>query len=72
VLPSSGTVLEFGSGRHAACFAVQLPHLNWQPTDLAENLTNQVYSKAEALLFRPASVSHRTMEADSSNIVFRP
>lgn len=39
-LPSSGTVLEIGSGtgQHAAYFAAQLPHLVWQPTDLSENL----------------------------------
>ena len=40
VLPPSGTVLEIGSGtgQHAAYFATQLPHLGWQPTDLAEHL----------------------------------
>lgn len=36
----SGTVLEIGSGsgQHAAYFALRLPHLVWQPSDLAENL----------------------------------
>ena len=40
VLPSTGTVLEIGSGtgQHAAYFASHLPHLVWQPTDLLENL----------------------------------
>jgi len=40
VLPSSGTVLEIGSGtgQHAAYFAPRLPHLVWQPTELLENL----------------------------------
>lgn len=39
VLPASGTVLEVGSGtgQHAVYFASQLPHLNWQPTDLSAN-----------------------------------
>ena len=39
VLPASGTVLEVGSGtgQHAAFFASQLPHLDWQPTELPEN-----------------------------------
>lgn len=39
VLPKSGTVLEVGSGtgQHAAYFADGLPHLVWQPTELAEN-----------------------------------
>ena len=33
-------VLEIGSGtgQHAAYFAPELPHLSWQPTDVAENL----------------------------------
>ncbi len=35
-----GRVLEIGSGtgQHAAYFAGHLPYLEWQPTDLAENL----------------------------------
>ena len=38
-LPSSGMVLEIGSGtgQHAAYFATHFPHLIWQPTDLSEN-----------------------------------
>ena len=35
-----GVVLEIGSGtgQHGVFFASQLPHLLWQPTDLACNL----------------------------------
>jgi len=37
---ASTTVLEIGAGtgEHAAFFAGQLPHLLWQPTDVAEHL----------------------------------
>ncbi len=42
VLTREGLVLEIGSGtgQHAAYFAKHLPHLRWQPTDLAENLAS--------------------------------
>ncbi len=42
VLPSSGVVLEIGSGtgQHAAYFAARFPRLIWQPTDLPENLSS--------------------------------
>ena len=43
VLPSSGTVLELGSGsgQHAAFFAEQLPTLSWIPSDIEpENLAS--------------------------------
>lgn len=40
VFAGSKTVLEIGSGtgQHAAYFAPELPHLKWQPSDVAENL----------------------------------
>jgi SAM-dependent methyltransferase len=39
VFAQAGNVLEIGSGtgQHAVHFAQALPHLVWQPTDLAEN-----------------------------------
>ena len=38
LLTETGTVLEIGSGtgQHAVFFTEQLPHLNWQPSDLAD------------------------------------
>lgn len=37
---SPGTLLEIGAGtgQHAAWLSGQLPHLTWQPSDVAENL----------------------------------
>ncbi len=42
VLTTPGLVLEIGSGtgQHAAYFSRRLPHLQWQPTDLAQNLAS--------------------------------
>lgn len=42
IFTRSGEVLEIGSGtgQHAVYFAAQLPHLQWQPTDLADNLSS--------------------------------
>lgn len=42
ILPSTGSVLEIGSGtgQHAAYFAAHLPHLAWQPTDLPEHFAS--------------------------------
>ncbi len=36
----SGTLLEIGAGtgQHAAWLSAQLPHLKWQPSDVADNL----------------------------------
>ena len=40
VFADRAAVLEIGSGtgQHAAYFAPELPHLSWQPSDVAENL----------------------------------
>lgn len=40
IFTRAGNVLEIasGTGQHAAYFAEHMPHLQWQPTDLAENL----------------------------------
>lgn len=40
VFTTPGTILEIGSGtgQHAVHFGRQLPHLTWQPTDVADNL----------------------------------
>ncbi len=45
-----GLVLEIGSGtgQHAVFFANELPHLQWQPSDLAEHLPGIEAWRAEA------------------------
>lgn len=45
-----GLVLEIGSGsgQHAVHFARGLPHMTWQPTDIAENLPSISAWRAEA------------------------
>ena len=48
-------VLEIGSGtgQHAAYFAPELPHLSWQPSDVAENLPSVRAWRDEAPAPRP-------------------
>ncbi len=50
VLPARGTVLEIasGSGEHAVHFAAGLPHLTWQPTDLAEDARASIAAYRDA------------------------
>lgn len=52
VFTHAGLILEIGSGtgQHAVHFARHLPHLIWQPTDLAENLPGIRLWRAEAKL----------------------
>ena len=52
ILPSSGVVLEIGSGtgQHVVYFGEHLSHLDWQPTDLAPNLRSIVAWCAESRL----------------------
>lgn len=52
VFTEAVTVWEIGSGtgQHACHFAGQLPHLAWQPTDLAENIAGMQMWLDEAAL----------------------
>jgi hypothetical protein len=59
---SARKVLELGSGtgQHAVHFAAHLPHLIWQPTDLAENLPGIELWRVEAVTPSPAPVTGET------------
>ena len=50
ILPSTGSVLEIGSGtgQHAVWFAARFPDLQWQATDRAESLSSIEAWRAEA------------------------
>lgn len=52
VFDRAGTVLEIGSGtgQHGVFFAEGLPHLQWQPSDRAENIPGMLLWFAEAAL----------------------
>lgn len=52
IFAAPGLILEIGSGtgQHAVHFARQLPHLTWQPSELAENLPGMMIWLEEANL----------------------
>jgi cyclopropane fatty-acyl-phospholipid synthase-like methyltransferase len=60
VLNRPAELLEIGSGsgQHACYFAEHLPHINWQPSDRAENLPGMQlwFSEAQRANIRPALV----------------
>lgn len=72
-----GTILEIGSGtgQHAVYFARRLPHLIWQPTDIAEHIPGIKLWLAEADLpnVRPPrvlDVAHQPWPVERADGVF--
>jgi hypothetical protein len=59
-------VLEIGSGtgQHACYFASQLPYLNWQPSDRAENIAGILMWRQEAQL--PNLLSPYTLDVEDT------
>ena len=57
---TSGTLLEIGSGtgQHAAYFAPSFPGINWQPSDLYENLDNIELWRKESGLSNISNISN--------------
>ena len=76
-LEPGSRVLEIGSGtgQHARYFAEQLPQVQWQPTDLAENLAGieswrSDYGSDNLLPARPLDVRAAAWHEDIAEAVF--
>ena len=63
-----------GTGEHAVHFCAALPHLHWQPSDIAEDALTSIaaWRKATALEGIAAPLSLNVMEEGWSNAVARP
>ena len=77
VFAHSKKVVEIGSGtgQHAVFFAAQLPHLLWQPTDLAVNLpgiTQWLNAQPQFNLLAPVplDIQHNTWPVTDFDAVF--
>ena len=75
-LPSAGLVLEVasGSGQHAARFAMELPDLIWQPTDIDPEHRRSIVAWSEELgnVLKPLGLDATACDTSQASVTSRP